>query len=193
MIYRYEGRSPKETEKYFRETKIDDNTALWAMRMCWGEGGKKCSIEKASAMLWALMHRWMLWDKKRRYPTYLSLMRAFSQPINPRWQTGGDLAYKYRNRDAGSPERLRRRKYICSLGINMIGTKAPQMESAVTHFRNGELFPPDCLVDLESPRITNWASLPSTPTKFPWGMDINGDWFFEDKRILPGTVVVDLE
>jgi len=183
-IYSYNGPGKP------RECSIDDKTALWMVRMCVGEGGFKCSRDKASMMLWALMRRWMLWDKKRRYSSYLSLMRAFSQPINPRWQMGGDLAYKFRKKDAGSPARLARRRRICRINWTDLEEFKNPLVSAVRNFRDGKLFPPDDLVDCAHPRITNWASLPSTPKKYPWGMDVDGDWFFEDQRILKGIVEV---
>lgn len=171
-----------------RECTIGDETALWMARMCVGEGGKKCSRGKASAMLWALMHRWHLWDRKGRYPTYQALMRAFSQPINPRWQAGGDLAEKWKGSMFASPARLLRRKRISSLKWEKI---APHIRAAVEDFQKGILFPPDNITTISRARITNWASLKKTPKKFPWGLDIDGDWFFEDDGILDGIVRIE--
>lgn len=170
------------------ECTLDDDTVLWAARMCVGEGGKKCSRGKASAMLWSLMHRWQLWDKKQRYPSYLSLMRAFSQPINPRWQAGGDLAEKWKGTVFASPARLLRRARISSLKWGEI---APHIRKAVEDFRDGLLFPPDVLTTISRARITNWASLSKTPKKYPHGVNIDGDWFFEDNGILDGIVRVE--
>lgn len=182
-IYRYDGsRSLKRT------CKINDDTALWMARMCVGEGGLKCSVDKAAAMLWALMNRWMLWDKRHVYPSYKSLMRAFSQPINPRWQRGGDLAIKWEDTTFASPAKLKRRERICSYQWSEIPKR---IRDAVSDFQSGKLFPPEILTTLDRPRITNWASLKSTPMRFPWGVDIEGDWFFEDAGILDGCVVVD--
>lgn len=172
----------------YRECAIDDDTALWMARMCVGEGGKKCSREKAAGMLWALMHRWHLWDRKQRYSTYLELMRAFSQPINPRWRAGGDLAERWKGSIFASPARLLRRSRISSLKWQKI---APHIRQAVTDFQNGVLFPPGVLTTILRARITNWASLKKTPKKFPWGVDIDGDWFFEDAGIRDGIVRVE--
>lgn len=186
VVYIYKGPSSQE-----RETIIDDNTALWMCRMCVGEGGYKCSKDKASAMLWAMMNRWNLWPGRKKFGSLLQLIRAFSQPINPRWQAGGDLALKYKDKDAGSPARLKRRAAICSLTLKEMEKKAPQIVEAVKEFQNGTLFPPDILTELTMPRISNWASLPSTPRKNPQGLDIDGDWFFEDKTLIPGFVKVE--
>jgi len=178
-----------------RVTIIDNETMLWQARMCFGEGGKKCSRNKASAMLWSIMHRWNLWPSRNKFKSYQHLMRAFSQPINPRWQKGGDLAEKYKNKDAGSLERLKRRAYICNLTEKDIKSKAPQIWQAVKDFQEGILFMPEILTTIAKPRISNWASLPSTPSKHPWGLDIDGtgDWFFEDKGLIPGFVKVEVE
>jgi hypothetical protein len=61
---------------------------------------------------------------------------------------------------------------------------------AVEDFADGMLFPPEVLNTMKRPRISNWASLPSTPTRFPHGVDIDGDWFFEDKSLVDGCVIV---
>jgi hypothetical protein len=186
--YKYEGPNPQ-----VRETVIDDETALWCMRMCWGEGGKDCSRDKASAMLWAIMHRWNLWPGRKKFQSYQHLMRAFSQPINPKWQKGGVLAEKFKNKEAGSPARLRRRASICSLTEEKIKSKAPQIYKAVKDFQDGALFMPDVFANAIKSRASNWASLPSTPKKNPQGFDIDGDWFFEDKNLIPGFIIVEIE
>jgi hypothetical protein len=177
--YRYLG--PLESNRD-RVCQIDEETALWAARMCVGEGGRKCSEEKAAAMLWALMNRWFLHPARRHWPTFLYLMRRFSQPINPRWQKGGDLARKYRNKPAGSPARLRRRARICALTWDDI---PEQILFAVEWFRLGIMPPTDKLLELDHPRISNWASYPGLLERYPWGIDIDGDWFFEDVRLGP--------
>ncbi len=110
--YRYWGANQANQN---RQTCIDDQAALWAARMCVGEGGKRCNPTKAAAMLWAVMNRWILHRARRYWPTYQYLMRRFSQPINPRWQKDGDLARKYAGTKYCTPARLRRRVKISSL------------------------------------------------------------------------------
>jgi hypothetical protein len=156
--------------------------------MCVGEGGKKCSEEKASAMLWALLNRWFLHPGRRHWPTFLYLMQRFSQPINPRWQAGGDLARKYAGKPAASPARLRRRARICALGWD--GVPLWIMDD-VRRFQEGILPPPCQLEALDHPRISNWASYPGIRKKYPWGIDFQGDRFFEDVKLGRGSVVVD--
>lgn len=159
---------------------IDNKTALWLMRMCVGEGGARCRPEKAAALLWAIVNRWFLWPGARFYPTFVSMLRAFSQPINPRWMAGGDLARKYIGRNEASAKRLARRARICALRWDQI---AWPIRRTVAAMANQELASPF------SSRASNWASLPSTPKKYPWGEDVDGDWFFEDKNLRRGEVV----
>jgi hypothetical protein len=170
------------TDTYFstatgRSFHFDEETELWACRMCIGEGGMKCSQEKATAMLWALAHRFILWPRPV-WKTYLQLMRAFSQPINPRWAKGGDLAKRYAGTKFATPARLRRRKHVSSIGIYDIPNHI--METVYIFAEGGSELPPKVKL-LGKPKISNWASLPSTPKRFPWGIDIDGDWFFESK------------
>jgi hypothetical protein len=166
---------------------ITDNIEIWLMRMIVGEGGRRCKDEKIRALLCAITNRWFLWPGARFYPTFVSMLRAFSQPINPRWMTGGDLARKYARRDAASKQRLARRARICS----MTAFDMPKhIWDAVESFANGKLSRPKCLNELDKPRISNWASLPSTPGRYPWGVDIEGDWFFEDENLKDGNVNV---
>lgn len=172
----------------YRECQISDDDKIWMARMCLGEGGRNCSHDKASAMLWAIMYRWHLWDRNMRYNTYVDLMRAFSQPINPRWRAGGDLADRWMGTPFATPARLARRAWISSRSWDKIPAK---IREAVLNFQTGELFPPEVLTTIDRARITNWASLKSTPRKFPWGVDIDGDWFFEDNNIRDGIVLIE--
>lgn len=177
----YEYRGPDRSK---RPLKINGRKALWLKRMIYGEAGRYCSAEKAAALCWAIVNRWFLWPGARHYVTFIGMMRAFSQPINPRWMTGGDLARKYAKRDAGSARRLARRARICKK------TTFPRaIDLAVAEFAEGRIHPPVFLSSIAYPRINNWASLPSTPRKFPHGVDVDGDWFFEEKNTKLGSVV----
>jgi peptidoglycan hydrolase-like protein with peptidoglycan-binding domain len=188
-VYRYVG---SNTANQDRAATIDDETALWCARMCVGEGGQKCSAQKAAAMLWAIMNRWMLHPGRKSWPTYLYLLRRFSQPINPRWQKGGDLAEKYAGTESGSPARLKRRAQICALEWSDV---PDTISKTVKAFQRGTLPPPEALRTLEHPRISNWASHKGLSKKYPWGIAFEKskqpDWFFEDAKLIKGSVVVD--
>ncbi len=185
--YRYNG--PADND---RHTVIDAETALWAARMIVGEGGKRCSKKKAAALLWALMNRWMLHPARRHWPSFLYLMRRFCQPINPRWMEGGDLARKYAGTKHCSPARLRRRARISALTWAEIPAT---ITDVVRAFQAGLLPPPAEVLEIDRPRISNWASHRGLEEKYPWGICFSvsrsRDWFFEDSRLIAGHVVVD--
>jgi hypothetical protein len=183
-FYVYRGPNTKHPHP---QTAIDDETALWAARMCVGEGGVKCIVDKASAMMWSLMNRFMLHPSCAKWPTYLALMRGFSQPINPAWQGGGRLAIKYAGTDAASPERFKRRAQICSLTWEQI---PKQIVQAVRDFQRGTLELPLYVLNHTRPRISNWASYPDVEKRFLDGIWIEGDWFFEDRSLRAGAVVI---
>jgi hypothetical protein len=189
-IYRYEGPNKSNND---RETIIDTETALWSARMIVGEGGYKCSEKKAAAMLWALMNRWFLHPARRHWPSYLYLMRRFSQPINPKWQRGGTLARKWINTKYTTEAKLKRREKISSLKTREIPDSINKM---VEKFQAGSLQIPESVLTLEKPRISNWASHKGLNEKYPWGIKLEGgksyDWFFEDKNLIKGNVITDI-
>ncbi|MCP4602367.1 MAG: peptidoglycan-binding protein [Proteobacteria bacterium] len=188
-VYRYRG--PNESNQN-RCTFIDEDTALWAARMCIGEGGKNRSKQKASAMMWSLMNRWMLHPARRHWPTYLYLMRRFSQPINPRWQKGGDLARRYEGTKYCTPAKLKRRAHISSLTWEQIPQRIAEVIRA---FQAGTNPPPTKLFELDKPRISNWASHKNLAKKYPWGIQFENsklpDWFFQDQNLIAGNVTID--
>lgn len=182
VVFKYTG-----SKKSKKPMVLDAKKQLWLMRMVLGEGGKGCTYEKAEVLCRAIINRWFLWPGARWYPTFILMMRAFSQPINPRWMTGGDLAKKWVGRKAASKERLARRAWVCSRKKHQI----PRIiRNAVENVARGKLSYPVALRNLERRRISNWASLPSTPTKHPWGADVDGDWFFEDNNLRDGKVTI---
>lgn len=160
---------------------IDDKTALWLARMVVGEGGARCSKFKTRVLLNAIVNRWFLFRGARRYRSFISFVRAFSQPINPRWMTGGDLVKKYFGRNNVSKQRLARRARICAMKWEAIPA---QIRVLVNMFRKGWAPMPETVDRVAS----NWASLPSTPKKYPWGCDVEGDWFFAEAYQRPGQV-----
>jgi hypothetical protein len=187
--YRYIGTGNE------RSLVISDVDALWAMRMCVGEGGHSCTVEKASAMLWAMAYRYLLKPARFWRKPFYKLLRSFSQPINPAWMAGGRFVMRYlsnpikwhRTKEAVSLKRQNRRAYYCSLKLSDIPT---QIKITVIAFKAGKLSVPFIFHTVTKQRISNWASLQSTPELYPWGLDINGDWFFEDEKLLPGSIEV---
>jgi hypothetical protein len=143
-------------------------------------------------MLWALMNRWMLHPARKKWSTYLFLMQRFSQPINPRWQRGGDMAEKYAGTEHCTEAKLQRREMISNLAWDEIPA---QIVNSVNAFRAGTLLPPKGLQGLDKPRISNWASHKDLDQKYPWGIafeqSLQPDWFFEDKNLIRGNVNIE--
>jgi hypothetical protein len=78
----------------------------WASRLLGNEGGSM------SADLWTMAQRFVLLH--RSFPTFAAMLRAFSQPINPRWLASGDFCApggRYAGTPNCSPDKLARRAY----------------------------------------------------------------------------------
>jgi len=176
-----------------RSVQIDDDMALWLGRMAVGESGKNVTGEEISCMCWAMLNRFFLHRQREKWRSFKYLVRRFSQPINPRWYRNGDLARKYANTEYTTEQKFRRRERISSLTWSQIGLEAG---TTIEDFQLGLLEPPAEVLKLRKPRISDWASHKNLPKKFPWGIKIidvgkRSNWFFENKRLIPGHVVVD--
>jgi hypothetical protein len=181
--YKYDG--PRENDRVLI---IDDETALWLARMLVGEGGKRLRLDEAAAMLWAMLNRWFLHPGRRYWPTFLTLLRRFSQPINPDWQRGGRLAKKYAGTEHCTEAKFQRRERISHLRPDEIPLR---LRVFLRGFVEGKVFPPDALAELDKPRISNWASYGGLSEKYPWGIDFGTrNWFFEDRNLIKGCVIV---
>ena len=60
---------------------LSEGEKLWAARMIAGEAGDPVAV------LWTMASRFALLES---YATFATLLRAYSQPINPKWQRGGE-------------------------------------------------------------------------------------------------------
>jgi len=170
---------------------FDSVDQIWLCRMIVGERSQrwKFSEDEAAALLWAITNRYLLHRGRRHWPTFVYMLRRFSQPINPRWMKGGDLARKYAGRDEASPARLKRRAQISALPWHRISKK---IRNAVVRFCTGRILPPKAILNLPRNRVTNWASYPSVDEKHPGGVWIKGNYFFEDRGVLkPDAVLPD--
>ena len=158
---------------------------LWLSRMCVGEGGKKCTPEHCCAMIWALINRYLLHPFRDNWPNdFISFVMAFSQPINPRWQYGGDLAIKNKSSDA----KLRRRKSICEMEMHDI---PDDITSTVYDMINGKIGITMLSYISQGKRISNWcANSRSARKRYPYGINIGDNWFLEDPDLCDGEVVI---
>jgi len=173
---------------------ISETDALWLARMVVGEGGTSASERKKQALLWAILQRYMLQKGFRAWRSLAAVTRAFSQPINPIWDGIRDAldagqtdmcapGGKYYGKPECSQTRLDRRKHVTALSWSQI---PKHIQESVRLFQRGELPYPSGV----SQRINNWASYPSVRQLYPWGQDIDGDWFLEDKGTLDFDVIV---
>jgi hypothetical protein len=184
--YRYSGSDRFSSD---RSVTVDESTALWLARMCFGESGADCTTNQISAMVWSMLHRFFLHPARSKWVTLTFLIRRFSQPINPRWSEGGDLAIKYAGTKYTTPSKMERRKHIQGLQWNDMPW---HIEDTIDRFRKGLLPPPETLQQIEKRRISNWASHHDMKKKFPWGLSFGDlNWFFEDRKLINGTVVID--
>ena len=80
------------------------NDRVWLSRAVEGEGAPERLVAQA------LVNRFM-WLRERDpklYPTLADFVRAYAQPINPRWMQGGDkFEARWRKADAAGKVRLR--------------------------------------------------------------------------------------
>lgn len=91
---------------------LTDEDLLWAARMIEGEGGNRPGV------LWTMAQRLALLHRAAPHLTYTGLIRAYSQPINPRWFRDGEFCKPGGSRSdtaACDPDRLARRDRISHL------------------------------------------------------------------------------
>lgn len=198
----------------YREFEISDSNLIWIARGLIGEGGEGISQDAASAMLWAMANRLLLTNIKypntNRPPEYWELWRMFSQPINPRWDglpgnepgTQKDFCApggKWHGTKFCAEKLLERREYYSNASWDQI---PPNVIQWVRKFQYGLLFPPDAFATRTNrPRISNWAAkwlkkeqggvLKPIYDVYPWGLQLDGEWFFEDDYLKSGSVSVD--
>lgn len=166
---------------------------IWLGRMIAGETTGVPSQQEMQAILWALMNRFMLVPAQRSKKTLVEMIRSFSQPVNPRWdgipdnQEGQDFCApggRYEGTEHCAPARLKRREETTNLRWEELH---PTIRDAVLRFEQGNLPYPH---KAGSQRLTNWASYKGVEDKFPWGVNIGGNWFFEDKAAIDSLAVV---
>ena len=218
----------KKNGEVGRTVTIGDDNLIWVARGIVGEGGLTVSKDTASAMLWAMVNRMLLsnitWcsafgcseeeEANDRELEYWEMWRAFSQPINPRWD--GIVGNEYGSKkDKCRPGGLYYGTKFCSDAVlerretmrELTWEDIPQgVKTWIREFQYGLLFPPDAFAtETTKSRISNWSAAwlkQNVGTKeapvmkpitevFPWGLKLGGEWFFEDPWLVGGHVEVD--
>ena len=171
---------------------LSQSDQLWAARGVLGEGGIDPSEEVVAAYLWAIMRRCLVARKKTGYGV---MWQNFSQPINAKWQADGkfcQVGWPYYLKAPCSEERLARRKRIITTPWDKIPAG---IRDGVERFARGQL--PKPVTELSLPagrnRLSNWGSYPGVRERFPWGIEIDGEWFLEDRPMRDGDVSVQAE
>lgn len=102
---------------------VTDEDALWLGRAMEGEAGSNALEAHACASV--LLRRWA----QRGGASFTEHIRAFSQPVNPRWAAGGDLAL--RNPSSATAAQLERRARVTALGWLQLSASARDAVAAV--------------------------------------------------------------
>jgi len=102
--------------------RLEDEDIDVLARALWGECGEAPSYKHCGAVAWTMLRRWMLWPRGvglQQWPTFRAFIRAFSQPVNPKWSSADTDACK-RNPDVCTPAKLERRRRIQRADYNAI-------------------------------------------------------------------------
>jgi hypothetical protein len=131
--------------------RLTSEDAEWAIRMAVYEGSNP------SAVLWVLAQRWVLFGLQGKdFTKFASLLRQFSQPINPKWLRDGEFCKpggKYYGEPPCSEDKLVRRARAQSEPLAATIARAPELAEAAVAWLRGEAPNP-------VPRATDFAQEP---------------------------------
>lgn len=115
---------------------------LWLARACYGESR---SLEGRTAAAWAMVSRFValrqqspeFWGSK----SFASLVRAFSQPVNPAWSSSsacvGGRGCCGSTTEACAPEVLAHRRFVQGLSWQWIQEREPELYFMIMSFAAG--------------------------------------------------------
>jgi hypothetical protein len=134
---------------------------LWAARMLPGEAGREAASAHGAAILWSQAQR--LYKLGRRW-TYTSLIRAHSQPINPKWLANGQFCLpggQGHGTNLCSPAAMANRAAIQSMPWESIN---PDVRTHVINWARGRVNNPvPKAIDFAWPRVGNKSVQPAYP------------------------------
>lgn len=148
---------PKASELAWIESRAGDRYRLtpedaeWTIRMAVYEGSDP------TAVLWTMAQRWILMRARGAgYTKFATMLRQFSQPINPRWLRDGEFC-RPGGRYAGEPDcsedKLVRRARAQSEPLATAIGRAPELAQGAVLWLRGEAANP-------VPRATDFAQEP---------------------------------
>lgn len=127
---------------------ISNEDLLWLSRAVEAEGAPQALVAQTLLNRWAWLHDVM----PHAYPTLASLVRAYAQPVNPRWFVTGDRHLEaVRENPAHEPEL--RRKAITRETVHSVRTTfSPKTVQAVQQAVYGPVTLPAGAVDYSRPK-----------------------------------------
>lgn len=165
--------------------KLDEVDVFWLAKSLWGECGKNASNEDMLAVSSCMMQRYLRWPKAQlRWPSFMSFVRAFSQPVNPLWSSPSvDRRAKYPR--LCSATRLKRRRRIRDAAWVDVPQRAKKLALA---FACG-------VFDSPCPDAVNFGAEGLIRRQKKSGINIGGNVFIDesqDKGIkwLPGSLEI---
>lgn len=162
-----------------RRWSFHETDKVWAARMVVGESGTS-NMQAGAAVLWAVAQRWVT-KPQFQGMSFTSVMRAFSQPINPIWSSPSGSGCQQRP-DMCSQTALSNRARIQSTPWSSIPMSVQQL---VEEFFSGRVANP-------IPGYNNFAASWATSggsSELP-AVAIGGNTFMRDPGSLPGEVRV---
>lgn len=158
-----------------------DEDWLWLAVACSAESG---DYRGQLAACWAMISRFAAFEQRTpgQFPTLTSLVRAFSQPVNPIWSdldactSDGRGCCGHRCTQADVNRRLR----IQARSWSWISENQPSLYRMINLFKEGR--PPENPI----PGYTNFAACWATGNR---GLDVSGNCYFRDPP-LQGEVQV---
>lgn len=148
---------PKASELAWIESAVGDRYHLtlddleWAIRMAVYEGSDPVPV------LWTMAQRWsLLRGGGSSYTKFATMLRQFSQPINPAWTRTGEFCRpggKYAGQGPCSEDKLVRRERAQSESLADTMARSPELASAAILWALG-------LTKNPVPRATDFAQEP---------------------------------
>lgn len=137
--------------------RIRPQDQLWLLRAVEAEGAPKEMVAQALVNRWAYLYDH---GYAEQYPTLASLVRAYAQPVNPRWFPGGDLHVRALERGQDTEQRAAKRRDVHSTrSLFSASTRA-----AVRRAMGGPLTLPAGVVHYSVPRDSDdWKRLEIIP------------------------------
>ena len=160
--------------------RLTDNDLLWLARAVWGEAGER--PRGGAAVIWAMAqyHALVLGSggSRPKFGSLTALLRAYCQPINPRWASTSASGCQDRP-SACSAHLLERRARITNVGWGDIPSS---VRGLVTQFSQGTLSNP-------VPGMTDWAAADWSSRSQVRLINISGNRFGvgRDRRLWQGA------